>query len=553
MMKFTVLIMLGALSAYASETILIHGHVYTGNPKAPWADAIAVSKASIEAVGSDADIAKHKEAKTKVIDLQGRTVIPGINDVHTHMWFGGLALRGFNIATPDLRITSDQPDLLIAKIKEYAAAHPKDKVLFGRAAFNASATSTATRQLLDKAVSDRPIVIHGTGEHNMWVNSKALEMAGVTDKPVADPLEEKYVVRDTQGHPTGILVDPAMQLIVRSLPPEPLEARMSMLRDAAKYLNSYGVTSAVNVTGNLVDMETYAALRDRGQLTIRTKNAFAEVSVNQHLTPKFLADLDKARKTYHDDWVNANIVKFFSDGAGPTSAQFAPGPDGTRASTWYTPEEFQKIVLELDKRGFQVVTHSIGDAASHMVLDAYEQVEKINGPRDRRLRMTHLFSPTADDVPRFAKLSVIPDMQPSFCCSSAQPNRSHPWKSLEESGAKLAFSSDWPCTWPPDPFVGIQQAVMRESGNNGRQSAAAPTSEAFTPAEAVTVEDAVKAYTQGGAYARFSEDKMGTLEPGKYADLVVLSQDIFTVAHNQIGRTHPVITMVGGKVVYEAR
>jgi predicted amidohydrolase YtcJ len=534
---------------FASDTILIHGHIYTENAKAPWAQAIAFTGGTIDAVGTDQDIMAKKEARTKVIDLQGKTVIPGILDSHTHMWFGALALRGFNFATPELRITPDQPDLFVAKIREYAASHPKDKVLFGRAQFSVARGSNATHELLDKAVPDRPLVIHGTGEHQLYVNARALEMAHITDKPVVDPLEEKYVVRDNAGRPTGVLIDPAMQLIVRALPPEPLEARMEALKHAAHYLNSYGVTGAVNATGNLAEIQVYGALRDHNELTVRTKTAFAEVSVNHHLTPQFLSDLEKARTTYHDDWVSANLVKFFSDGSGTTAAQFAPGADGTKADPWYKPEDYQKIVLELDKRGYQLMTHSIGDAAAHMVLDAYEQVEKINGPRDRRLRMTHLFSLTPQDVLRFARLDIIPDMQPSFCCSISTPNRSHRWQTLEKNGAKLAFSSDWPCTWPPDPFVGIQEAVTRESRGRGGEPSGEGTY--FTPEESVSVEQAVYNYTKAGAYVRFAEDKLGSLEPGKGADLVVLSQDIFTVAHDQIGKTHPMMTFVGGKMAYE--
>jgi predicted amidohydrolase YtcJ len=545
----TVALFSGARS-FASDVVLIHGHIYTGNEKMPWAQALAVTGSKIDAVGTDQEISSRREAKTKVIDLQGSTVIPGISDAHTHMWFGGLALRGFNFATPELRITANEPDKLVAQLKAYAASHPKDKVLFGRGQFSVAADSPATHQLLDRAVPDRPLVIHGTGEHNLWVNGKALAMAGITDKPVADPLEERYVVRDAQHHPTGVLIDPAMQLIVRALPAEPLEDRMAVLREAAHFLNSYGITSVVNATGNLKEIEVYGALRDRGQLTVRTRTSFAEVSVNHHLTPQFLAGLEKARTTYHDDWVSANLVKFFSDGAGATSAQLQPNADGTQARPWYEPADYQKTVLELDKRGYQIMTHSIGDAAARMVLDAYEQVEKINGPRDRRFRMEHLFSLTPQDIPRFFKLSVIADMQPSFCCSSNAPNRNHRWQTLEKTGATLAFSSDWPCTWPPDPYIGIQEAVTRQSRPFGN-SARSVDPEYFMPEEAVTVEQAVNAYTRAAAYARFSEDKLGTLEPGKEADLAVLSQDIFTVAHEDIGKTKAMLTMAGGKVVFE--
>ena len=537
-------------SAFASDLLLIHGHIYTGNDRALWAQAVAITGSKIDAVGTDQEISARREAKTKVIDLAGRTVIPGISDSHTHMWFGGLALRGINFATPELRLTSDEPDKLVAEIKAYAAKHPKDKVVFGRGQFTTARNSTATHQLLDRAMPDRPLVIHSIGEHSLWVNEKALQMAGVTNKPVADPLEEKYVVRDDQHHPTGVLVDPAMQLIVRALPEEPLEERMAVLRDAAHYLNSFGITSVVNATGNVKEMEVYSALRDRGQLTIRTKTSFAEVSVNHHLTAKFLSDLEEARSKYHDDWVSANLVKFFSDGAGATAAQFEPAADGSHPDPWYQPAEFQKIVLELDTRGYQVMTHAIGDAASHMVLDAYEQVEKINGPRDRRFRMEHIFSLTQRDLPRLQALGVIASMQPSFCCAINAPNRTHRWQTLEKSGATLAFSSDWPCTWPPDPFIGIEEAVTRQSRGFGAVVTPGQP-EYFLPEERLTVQQAVDGYTKGSAYARFSEKDLGTLEPGKQADLVVLSQDIFSIPSGQIGQTKAMMTLVGGKIVFD--
>ena len=541
-LRIVLVALLSATGLLASDTILIHGHIYTGNDRMPWVEALALTGTRIDAVGTDQEISARRDGHTKLIDLHGRTVIPGISDAHTHMWFGGLALRGFNFATPELRVTSDDPDNLVKRIKAYALAHPKSKVLFGRLQFSTAANSTATHQLLDRAVSDRPLVIHNTSEHSLWVNAKALDMAGVGDHPVQDPLEEKYVVRDSNGQPTGLLIDPAMQLIVRALPPEPLEERMAVLREAAHFLNRYGVTSVVNATGNLREIETYGALRDRHQLTVRTRTSFAEVSVNHHLTPQFLNDLEEARKRYHDDWVSANLVKFFSDGAGATAAQIEPAADGSHAAPWYDPTEFQKILLELDRRKFQVMTHAIGDAASRMVLDAYERVEKTNGPRDRRFRMEHIFSPTPEDIPRFAKLSVIADMQPSFCCNSSTPHRIHPWQSMEKSGAILAFSSDWPCTWPPDPFAGIEEAVTRRSPS---------PPEYFIPEERLTVEQAVNAYTRSAAYARFSEDRLGTLEPGKQADLVVLSQDIFSVPHQDIGKTKAVLTMVGGEIVFE--
>ena len=549
-------------AAFGSDTLLVHGHIYTGNPQARWAQALAITGTRIDAVGTDEEILARRQPQTNVIDLQGRTVIPGISDSHTHLWFGAMALHGFNLSTPQFSITPDNEDVLLEKIKEYAGSHPKDKILFGRADFATQLPGAPTHELLDRAVSDRPVVIHHTSEHALWVNAKALALAGIGDQPVANAAEEAYVIRDASGHPSGVLLEAAMELVERTVFAQlTSEEKLEMLRDATLYLNRYGITSVVNATGSLAEVELYAALRDRGQLTVRTRTSFGAVAVNHHLTPGFLADLEKARSRYHDDWVSANLVKFFSDGG-----------TGLIPPLTYRPDEFKELVLELDKRGYQIMTHTLRGDTARMVLDTYEQVEKINGPRDRRFRMEHALILSADDLPRVAKLDVIVSAQPSFCCSefgtNFDPQDKTPtdrWESLEKSGAKLAFGSDWPCTWPPDPFVSIQQAVERQVWHSAAtaaipggglfdgagQAGAVRTFSYYVPDERISVEEAVAGYTRGSAYARFSEDILGTLGAGKEADLAVLSQDIFSVAHDSIGKTKVLLTMAGGKVVFK--
>ena len=546
----------------ASDTVLIHGHIYTGNPRTPWAQALAISGTRIDAVGSDLEILKLKQAQTQVIDLQGRTVIPGISDSHTHMWIGALELHGFNLSTPEGSITPDEPDLLVSKIKEYAASHPSDKVLFGRVDYSTTPPSTPTHELLDRAVPDRPLVVHHTSEHSVWLNAKALALAGITDEPVADPAEEKYIIRDASGHPSGVLLEAAVQVMERALGNAfSQDEKLALVRNAAHHLNSYGITSVVNASGNFQEIQLYGALRDRGELTIRTKTSFAAIGVAHRLTPEFLADLEKARTLYHDDWVSANLVKFFADGG-----------TGLVSPLIYEPREYKKLVLELDKRGFQIMTHTYRNDTARLVVDTYEEVEKANGPRDRRLRIEHGDFLAAEDIPRVAKLGLIPSMQPTFCCDQNGSNydpKDHSttdrWQSLEKAGARLAFGSDWPCTWPPNPFVAIQEAVTRQiwrpaKGNDfpggvfdgAGQAGSVVTNDSYTPEERISVEQAVNAYTQGSAYARFSEDRLGTLEVGKEADLAVLSQDIFSVKPEEIGKTTVLLTMAAGKVVFTA-
>jgi hypothetical protein len=549
-------------AASAADTLLVHGHIYTGNPKDPWAAALAVKGARIEAVGSDVDVLKRRDSRTKVIDLHGRTVIPGIVDSHMHMLYGAYALHGLNLSTPQASVTAEKPQLLVDRLKAYAGAHPHDAVLFARADFNTAPPMTPTHELLDQAVADRPLIVHNTSEHALWLNSAALKMAGITDRPVADADEERGVLRDASGNPNGILLEAAMQLAARGADGlVPRGEKLSMLEAASHHLNSFGITSVVNATGDLAEIELYAALRDRGLLTVRTRTSFGAVAVQHHLTPAFLKDLDQARQRYHDEWVSANLVKFFADGG-----------SGLIPPLVYDSHVYEAMVLDLDSHGYQIMTHALRADSVHMILDTYERLERAHGTKDRRLRIEHADLIDKADLPRFAALKVIADMQPSFCCGedgsavvSAEPLAADRWHSLEQSGAALAFSSDWPCTWPPDPFVAIQQTATRQawksadtanvagqSLDGAAQGGAIATGAIYLPEERISVTEAVRAYTLGSAYAAFADDKVGTLETGKLADLAVLSQDIFSVPPESVAKTRVLTTMVGGKIVYEA-
>ena len=548
--------------ANAADTLLIHGHIFTGQTQTPWASALAVTHARIEAVGADSEVLKLREKHSHIIDLHGRTVIPGVVDSHVHLLYGAYALHGLNLSTPAASVTPDKPEILTERLKAYAAAHPKDAILFGRADFASVPPATPSHALLDRAVPDRPVIIHNTSEHALWLNSAALQIAGITDRPVADADEERGIIRDASGHPSGVLLEAAMQLAARAVAQRvPLQERLALVEAATHYLNSFGITSIVNATGDAAELALYAALRDRGALTVRTRTSFGSVAVQHHLTPAFLDELEQARRNYHDDWVSANLVKFFADGG-----------TGLIPPLVYPVHDYQALVMELDARGFQVMTHALRADSVHMILDTYERLEQAHGMRDRRLRIEHADLIDAIDLPRFAKLSVIADMQPAFCCgeesATVDPAADPPadrWHSLLDSGAVLAFSSDWPCTWPPDPFVSIQQTATRQAWKSADtadiagtpldgagQGGAAPTAGSYVPAEKISVVQSVRAYTMGSAFAAFSDDKVGSLEVGKFADLAVLSQDIFAIPPESIGKTRAVLTMVGGKIVYSA-
>lgn len=452
----------------------------------------------------------------------------------------------------------------MASVRAFAAAHPAERVLIVRADFSSEPPAAPTRALLDQAVADRPVVVHNSTEHALWVNSKALELAGIGDDPVADVEAERNVVREAGGRPTGLLLEAAQELMNRAVLRElRTEEKLALLRNATRYLNQFGITSIVNATGDLAELELYAMLRDRGELTVRTRTAFGAVAVPHHLTAPFLADLETARSRYHDEWVSANAVKFFVDGS---SGMYPP--------LVYRAAEYRALVQELDRRGFQLMTHAERRDSIHLALDAYEAAVRANGARDRRLRIEHDFVITDGDIERHAALAVIAGVQPAFCCGDSgtsydpgDPTPSDRWRTLKSRGAQIAFSSDWPCMWPPDPFVNIQQAVTRQIWRSpdtagietapldgAQQGGSVPQpGKIYYPEERLSVTEGIDAYTRGAAFASFMDERVGTISKGRLADLAVLSQDIFSVAPADVGRTRAVMTFVGGRLVYDAR
>ena len=557
------LLLSAAARAQDSALLFVHGHIYTGDPSRPWVQALAIDGTRVAETGTDRALSARWHARARTIDLNGRTVIPGMVDAHLHLFFGALEIAGFNLSTPEHSITPAQPRALIEAVRAYAATHPNNRVLIGRADFSSEPPAAPTSALLDEAVSDRPVVIHNSTEHSLWLNSRALELAGLTDEPLADPDEERNVVRDASGHPTGLLLEAAQEVANRAvLHALSLEEKLALLRDAMHYLNQFGITSVVNATGSLEEIELYGMLRDRGELTVRTRTAIGAVAVPHHLTPELLNELDTARTRFHDEWVSANLVKFFVDGS---SGMYPP--------LVYRPADYRALVLELDRRGYQLISHAERRDSIHLALDAYEEAERVNGPRDRRLRIEHDFVISDADASRQARLGVIATVQPAFCCSDVgtsfdpdDPTPSDRWHTLLSDGAELAMSSDWPCMWPPDPFVNMQQAVTRQIWRSpdiagietapfdgaGQAGAVPQAGKIYYPEERISVREAVDGYTRGAAHASFFDQWAGILTKGHNADLVVLSQDVFSAPASDIGKTHALLTVVGGKIVFDA-
>ncbi len=545
-----------------ADAILVHGHIYTADPTHPWVEAITVRAGRIVAVGDERS-ARHAASKgAKVIDLKGRTALPGLVDAHVHLLFGSLELDGLNLSTPERSLTPDLAEEFVQAVGDYARARPAAPLLIVRADFGTADPIAPRHELLDRAVSDRPVVVHNSSEHALYLNARALALAGIGDNPLPEPAEEKGVLRDASGHPTGVVIEAAQETVERAiLPMIPNAEKLRLLQAGMQHLNTFGITSIVNATGNLAELDLYGQLRDAGLLTLRTRTAFGAVAYPHRVSENFLADLEAARARYHDEWVDANLVKFFSDGS-----------TGLAPPIVYQASEYKRIVAELDRRGFDLMTHAQRGDSVHLILDAYEAAIQANGPRLRRLRIEHNFLIPDVDLPRYSALGVTAGIQPDFCCQTlgtgydaTDPTVADRWRSLLDSGAMLAMSTDWPCSWPPDPWVNIKQAVTRQiwhsddtgpilSGpfDGANQGGARPVAgAAYHPEERLTVQEAIDGYTRGSAYAARAEDRVGQLIRGRFADLVVLSADPFTASLEDLGHIQAVMTIVGGKIIYE--
>jgi predicted amidohydrolase YtcJ len=552
-----------------ADLVLVKGHIYTSNPAAPWAEAVAIREGKILLAGTNGQVEKYHGAGTQVIDLGGRMAMPGIIDTHTHFLWGSAGLAG--VLLYDAKTVEQVRQILL----DYAKAHPLAKTnadeqwIYGAGwnyGFFPTADGLPTKALLDEAFPDRPAAFLSSDGHSLWVNSRALAAANIkhaTPNPGAGGAAVRgIIVRDVKsGEATGVLEEGAKNLVL-SVMPVTHEQKLSHIRLGMIEANSHGVTGVVNATGDIPEMELYQELHQRGELTVRMSTAFAtDVGVRHTISPEELATFDEARRRFHDDWVRAGIIKFFADGVieTHTAAMLEPyaNSPGQKGSTLYTPEEFHRDFLELDKHGYQVMTHAIGDGAVRTTLDAYEAVEKENGPRDRRWRIEHIEAIKPVDVPRFAKLGVIVSVQPWCCPSLGAPWGDEPWADnvgasrlseglrwhdLAASGALMINGSDWPVD-TVNPFPTMQIALTRQT-IDGKPA------DGFYPDQRLTLPELLAGYTRNGAYAEFMEDKVGSLESGKLADVIVLSQDLFQVPPNSVGKTKVVLTVVGGKVVW---
>jgi len=548
----------GAQKTRTADTLLVNGHIYTSDPARPWAEAVAVSGDQILAVGTTKALSAYRGEHTSVLDLQGRMAMPGIIDDHTHFLWASYGLAGVQLY--GARNVAQVKQILL----RYAGSHPRESWVYGAGWYYGSmwATGLPTKGLLDEIFPKTPVSILSEDGHSLWVNSKALAAAGITrDTPDPTGAARGTIVRDRQsGEPTGCLEEGAKRLVLRVMQDRiSQDEKFRRLHLGLDFANRHGITGVINATGDAAEMDLYEQLHQRGELTVRTTTSFAEdVGVRHTLSREELADFESARQRFHDDWVRAGVIKFFADGVieTHTAAMLAPYANlpGEKGNTLYTPEEFKQYFLELDRRGFQVMTHAIGDGAVRTVLDAYEAVEKQNGPRDRRWRIEHMETVAIADRARLARLHVIAAFQPWCCPQPGEPwadnigperlSEGIPWQDVVSPGATLSLGSDWPVE-SLDPFPIIQMGITRQS-HQGKPPGG------FFPGQRLTLEQMLAGYTRNNAYTEFMEKRLGTLEPGKLADVIVLSQDLYKTPPQEVGRTKVLLTMVGGRIVWRS-
>lgn len=546
--------------AGAADTVIVNARIYTVNPQQPWAEALAIRGEKIVAVGRTRDMAAIRGPSTHVIDGEGRLVLPGFTDCHIHFLDGSLSRLQVNL---DEAKTVGE---IQRKVKEYADAHPDLAWILGRGwnylVFNPS--GLPDKSSLDDIIPGRPVYLESFDGHTWWANSKALQLAGITSAS-ADPAGGTIVRNAKTGEPTGVIKeDAADDLVRRVIPPPRHEQIVAALVGGMREANRVGLVRAISPDGVSVRggdfhaLNVYDELRRSGQMTVRFDVALRIQP--PALTREEVVEIKAARERYNDDWLSAGKAKFFLDGVieTRTAAMLAPyASDSQAGRLLWDPAKYREAIAELDRQGVQIFTHAIGDRAIRLGLDAYENAQKANHTHDARHRIEHIEDASAGDIPRFGELGVIASFQPlhaypdddvlkiwSGNIGPERAQRGFAWHSVASTGGVLAFGSDWPIV-TLSPWPGVQNAVTRQTIEGTPPGG-------WLPQERISLDDAIKGYTLGAAFAGHREKTEGSLEPGKLADLIVLARDLFKIAPNEIAKTEVLMTMVGGKVVYKS-
>jgi len=552
---FLILLVTAAVgqSRPAADLIITNAKVRTVDPAHPTAEAVAVIGERIVAVGSIKEIDAWRGPQTRVIDAGGKLVLPGFNDAHVHFVEGGAQLDSIQLNDA----TSTQE--FARRVAERAKNTPKGEWILngGWDETKWNPPQLPTKEMIDAETPNNPVFLDRYDGHMSLANSAALRLAGITPQTPDPP--GGLIVRDEHGNPTGALKDAAKDFVIKVIPPLSHDQRMQQARRALAYAASVGVTSVQEMndeeTNSFANLEVYAELLERGELTARIYVAPA------------ISDWEKQaevgiRHAFGSPYLRFGAVKGFADGSlGSRTAYFfeaysdAPNSFGLLHKEMQPLSRIQDWMIRADAAGLQLCTHAIGDRAISTVLDLYSEVVKANGPSDRRLRIEHAQHMAAKDFDRFAQLHVIASVQPYQAIDDGRwaeirighdrASRTYPFRSFLNRGVRLAFGTDWAVA-PLNPLLGVYAAVTR-STLDGKYPGG------WFPEQKLTVSEAVEAYTMGSAYAEFQEKEKGSITPGKLADMVLLSDDVFSIEPAKIKDAKVVKTIVGGKIVWEAR
>lgn len=545
--------------AAAADLVLTNGKIYTMDVDRNWASTVAVRDGRIVFVGDHEGVSDYIDEGTREIDLAGKMLLPSFQDVHIHPVYGGVSYLGCALF--------DQTTLegVLAAIADCTAAAPDAPFIEGTG-WNWGAFiggDGPRKELLDEIDNTRPLVFGDTDGHTLWLNSSALELAGISsDTP--DP-EGGEIGRDPQtGEPTGVLLEgPARDLILQRLPPVTTDIQIDGLRYAQNYLHSLGITAMhdaiVKLEGSDVyrSLDAYQAMRDNGELNLRVVAALywePGAGLDQ------IDALEAARETYSGGRLQVSAVKFWADGILETRTAKLLEPYTDQADTdgllMVPLQELQEGIPALDALGFQLHIHAIGDRTVRVALDALEAARQANGVRDGRHLTAHTQLVHEDDIGRFAELDVIAGFSPYWAYNEEyvavinppqigpeRMKRMYLIKQIADSGARIAFGSDW-FVASADPLLGIETAVTRVSPHDNDPMPV------FLPDERITLDQAIAGYTIDAAHANFLDSDTGSIEVGKYADLVVLEKNLFELDASQISDAGVLATLLEGELVY---
>jgi predicted amidohydrolase YtcJ len=540
-----------------ADLVIRHVNIHTMDDKNPRATALAVQGDKILWLGDDKDAGQYIGERTRVVDAGGRLLLPGFIDSHFHLSLG----NDPNVA----RIMGSSLKEIQEQVKAYSDKRP-DLKWIEMDGWNYSAFPDGTlpsEKELAGLTGNRPAFLVAYDYHTIWMNKEALKAFGITKATRTVKFAEDVLHDKKTGEPTGIVVGfgstglstEAEEQLSKILPSHSHAGAPARVEQLLRRAARSGITTVVEPQTYLEVVPVYAQLKKEGRLPQRLQVALF------HRRGSSAAVIDKfaeMRKQFNDDMFRVAAVKLYIDDViePHTAAMLEPYADrpDTRGALDYPVQEFNEVVAKLDKRGFQIFTHAIGDRGIRTALDAYEYARKVNGPRDSRHEIVHDECLSEQDIPRFKALGVTACMQPRHCApditgqwaKAVGPQRwKYAWafRSLRDSGATLAFSSDWNVA-EMEPEIGIYTALTRK-GLDGKPDGG------WIPEQTIDIETAVKGYTINGAWANFVEGNRGSLVPGKYADLVLLSGDMFTMEPDKIKDVYVMWTVVGGKEVYK--